>query len=135
MMTSVSGIFQLDLRPGIAASMPSLQILRLATSSAPMFPGHPRANSASALIVSAHDIALFLRWHVQFDAPRLTQLVLKGVDVYEPPGSVERVELEALAEEILVLERHVPPLPQVVRRFAGSFNFRSTSWIFDELEE
>lgn len=137
MMGAISGIFQLDLIPAAETIVPVLHTLKLATSSAPIFPGHHpgRGDPGRALVVSAHDIAVFLDWHLRIEAERLPRLILKGVDMYEPIGSAERRELDSLVEDVVLVERPLTEMQSLARRFSGSINFRSTSWIFDELED
>ncbi|EJD51614.1 hypothetical protein AURDEDRAFT_159350 [Auricularia subglabra TFB-10046 SS5] len=102
-----AGLFQLGLEADTGWRCPSLRTLTLAADPA----------TACPAVVSAHEVAVFLSWHLHVgtEDDKLPTLVLDGVTLHESEGSVA---LEELMQRVSTIE--VRPHEHVARpdRFA-----------------
>ncbi|KZV87807.1 hypothetical protein EXIGLDRAFT_723343 [Exidia glandulosa HHB12029] len=128
--TSRPGIFFLSL--GDDASQWNVPSLRSLTFVPP--PSWAFSRMRTRALLSAHDIALFIQHHLRFSELPLRRLVLRGVEIYDPPGLNEMWELEERVERI---EREklavLSPGPTGRNTLTGDA-LPSSRWMFDHAE-
>lgn len=109
------GIFFLGLAAGEAWYLPALRTLHIAyTEPGEEWPLDPRGElwnkppCGAPLVISAYELAAFLKWNLRSDHP-LT-LVLQSTQLFEPLGSIEWSRLSAMVAS-MAFEAEYDPRP------------------------